>query len=259
MMHTLVYDGSFDGLLTAVFESYELKYKKATIIRSSLASENLFDSTHSVITDKDKSERVWTAIKKKCTSEGRTRLFKAHLSELPEIDTTILDYLRLVFSSEGKIDTNYAHPSVLKLSKVAKMVSREKHRMDAFVRFRLTKDNIYFATIEPDFDVLPLNLKHFRNRYADQKWIIYDVKRAYGLFYDLEGVETIEITLDKNLNSHSSKAIYFTPEELQIEELWQNYFKSTNIKSRANMKLHIKHVPKRYWKYLSEKQLIKKN
>ena len=31
------------------------------------------------------------------------------------------------------------------------------------------------------------------------------------------------------------------------------YFKSTNIKSRKNMKLHLQHVPKRYWKYLTEK------
>ena len=32
---------------------------------------------------------------------------------------------------------------------------------------------------------LPMLIKHFRNRYADQKWIIYDVKRGYGLHYDL--------------------------------------------------------------------------
>ena len=36
--------------------------------------------------------------------------------------------------------------------------------------------------------------------------------------------------------------------------MWKDYFDSTNIKERKNMKLHIRHVPKRYWKYLSEKQ-----
>ncbi|MGY0039832.1 DUF4130 domain-containing protein [Pedobacter sp. NJ-S-72] len=36
--------------------------------------------------------------------------------------------------------------------------------------------------------------------------------------------------------------------------LWKDYFKSTNIAARKNTKLHIQHVPKRYWKYLTEKQ-----
>ncbi|RZL34744.1 MAG: DUF4130 domain-containing protein, partial [Pedobacter sp.] len=37
--------------------------------------------------------------------------------------------------------------------------------------------------------------------------------------------------------------------------LWKDYFKSTNIESRKNTKLHVQHVPKRYWKYLTEKQI----
>ncbi|MGK4566274.1 DUF4130 domain-containing protein [Flavobacterium sp. 3HN19-14] len=36
--------------------------------------------------------------------------------------------------------------------------------------------------------------------------------------------------------------------------LWNDYFKSTNIPARKNMKLHLQHVPKRYWKYLTEKK-----
>ena len=45
----------------------------------------------------------------------------------------------------------------------------------------------------------------------------------------------------------------FDEDELVFQTLWRDYFKSTNIKSRKNMRLHIQHVPKRYWKYLSEK------
>lgn len=45
---------------------------------------------------------------------------------------------------------------VLKVAQTAKKVGRKKHRMEAFVRFQLTKDNIYFVNIEPNFNVLPL-------------------------------------------------------------------------------------------------------
>jgi len=40
------------------------------------------------------------------------------------------------------------------------------------------------------------------------------------------------------------------------QHLWKNYFKSVNIISRKNTKLHIKHIPKRYWKHLAKKSGI---
>jgi probable DNA metabolism protein len=125
--------------------------------------------------------------------------------------------------------------------------------MEAFVRFRLTKDGLYFASIEPDFDVLPLISKHFNSRYADQKWVIYDLKRNYGLYYDLEKVDIINISLPEDFDATKTSQDFFAAEELEFQTLWQDYFESTNIPSRKNMKLHIRHVPKRYWKYLSEK------
>ncbi len=134
------------------------------------------------------------------------------------------------------------------------MVRREKHRMDAFVRFKQTKEGVYFATIEPDFNVLPLNISHFKNRYADQEWIIYDLKRNYGVHYNLKDVNFIEVSFNKDSLKETKQSLFFSENELAFQELWKNYFKSTNIPSRKNMKLHIRHIPKRYWKYLSEKQ-----
>jgi len=126
--------------------------------------------------------------------------------------------------------------------------------MEAFVRFQLTHDGVYFSNIEPDFDVLPLISKHFRSRYADQQWLIYDVKRNYGIFYDLNSVEIISLDLQEIHTNSIRKTNAFTTEEYDYQDLWNNYFKSTNIKSRINMKLHTQHVPKRYWKYMSEKK-----
>ncbi|MES2689093.1 MAG: DUF4130 domain-containing protein, partial [Bacteroidota bacterium] len=49
------------------------------------------------------------------------------------------------------------------------------------------------------------------------------------------------------------KAISVDEHEEWYRQLWAGYFKHTNIPSRKNIKLHLQHVPKRYWKYLPEK------
>jgi probable DNA metabolism protein len=43
---------------------------------------------------------------------------------------------------------------VLTVQQTSRKVHREKHRMEAFVRFQLTKDQLYFAIVQPDFNVL---------------------------------------------------------------------------------------------------------
>jgi probable DNA metabolism protein len=43
-------------------------------------------------------------------------------------------------------------------------------------------------------------------------------------------------------------------DEQLFQKLWKAYFKSLTIKERINPKLQRQHLPKRYWKYLTEKQ-----
>ncbi|MBR9845000.1 MAG: DNA metabolism protein [Algicola sp.] len=255
MKHKILrYDGSFDGFLTAVFTVFEHKLNAVTIQKETNTQEGLFSENETVITDEVKANRVWKGLKNKSSSGSNYKLYCAFLSEQSGVEALLLDYINYAFATNVAIDKDYAHPSVLKISQIAKMVGREKHRMEAFVRFKLTKDDIYFANIEPDFNVLPLISKHFKNRYADQKWLIYDIKRHYGLYYDLQNVSIMQMHLPDDFDFTKSEDTYFAEEEFEFQTLWQDYFKSTNIESRENMKLHMRHVPKRYWKYLSEKQ-----
>lgn len=109
---------------------------------------------------------------------------------------------------------NFADEDILKISKICKSVSRERHRMTAFVRFEKMQDDIYFAKIDPDFNVLPLIRKHFKDRYADQKWMIYDLRRHYGLLYDLEQCEFFYPDEKVDLNQYQQK---FHEEEKNIK------------------------------------------
>ncbi|WP_461443704.1 TIGR03915 family putative DNA repair protein [Maribacter sp.] len=249
----LIYDGSFNGFLTAVFKTFDERIEVADIQKNSEAQRGLFSDTETVFTQMDKAKRVWNGIQKKSNSAIKNVYF-AFLSEHKGIEMLLYRYIRKLFSPTDMMHLNFSDDTVLKIDQLTKSVGREKHRMEAFVRFQLTQDGIYFANIEPDFDVLPLISKHFRSRYADQQWMIYDVKRKYGIFYDLDSVEIVSLDIKEVYANSIHKNDTFSGIEYDYQDLWNNYFKSTNIKSRINRKLHTQHVPKRYWKYLSEKK-----
>jgi len=247
MHHQLIYDGSFDGFLTAVFAVYEERLEVVSITPEAYFQAGFFAEGINVITDVKKAARVWKGLSK--FKNFRHDVYWSFLSEIEGNELVLLKTIQYVLATSRV--TDYGHTQLLRTAQVRKMVGREKHRMEAFIRFQLTKDSIYFAHVEPDFNVLPLIATHFKNRYADQQWIIYDIKRSYGLYYDLFKVTPMQMDFAENA---SDKTI-FTETEADYSSLWQNYFKSTTIKSRINLKLHIRHVPRRYWKYLNEKTL----
>ncbi|WP_010516659.1 TIGR03915 family putative DNA repair protein [Croceivirga radicis] len=250
---TLVYDGSLNGFLTTVFIAFEEKLHVADIQKEYQAQSGLFSNTETVFTDNSKAERVWNGLKKK-NYNTLTSIYFAFLSENEGIEFILYCFIKTMMAQQNFKGIDYGDATSLHISQLAKKVGREKHRMEAFVRFQLTKDQIYFANIEPDFNVLPLISKHFKNRYADQEWLIYDTKRKYGIYYDLHKVEMVDLELNEIHFNRTRKSEVFEENEYQYQNLWTNYFNSTNIKSRINKKLHQQHVPKRYWKYLSEKK-----
>ncbi|MEP6728545.1 MAG: TIGR03915 family putative DNA repair protein [Bacteroidota bacterium] len=252
-MDIVVYDGSFEGLLTAIFEIYEYKMHDVKIYKEDEASPALFGKIHIATTEKLKSERVYNKLKERLTPVALSRFYKTYLSELPFIENCLLRYVQYILASKLPAENNYSQPDILMLHQTSRKVDREKHRMEAFVRFQLTKDELYYSIIQPDYNVLPLISKHFKERYADQRWLIYDARRKYGLYYDLKNVSGVEINFDIDKNDKSGLATIHDEKEELYQQLWQQYFSSVNITARKNMKLHIQHMPKRYWCHLVEK------
>lgn len=255
-MITLKYDGTFKGLLCSMFYAFGRRQDEFNIQHKNINQNSLWGQDITITTETHKAHRVLEGLKKTVGSGGVSILYRSFLSEEQGIENDILHALKSIYTSGPESIKDHTDPQILRLHKVVKMVNREKHRMEAFVRFRLTKDEVYFASIEPDFDVLPLIKKHFHSRHADQRWLIYDMKRDYGLYYDLNKVERMQMTFESNFDATKTSDRIFTLEEIAFQELWKEYFSSTNIASRKNTVLHVRHVPKRYWKYLSEKQAV---
>lgn len=251
---TYVFDGSFAGLLTAIFDSYQRKHKHVKLLEKVHFEPDIFAAHLEVYTDTEKAKRVWNGLKNKISKTHQKHFYSAFLSELPNIYQQMFQYAHYIFDNAKGHDANYGNEAVLSIAQMSQKVHREKHRMEAFIRFKKGNNGIFFALINPDFNVLPLIVTHFKNRYADQPWIIYDERRKYGIHYDLHTVN--EVTMDfKTDNALIAAAdISIDEKEELYTTLWKDYFKSTNIVERKNMKLHIQHVPKRYWRYLTEKE-----
>ena len=123
--------------------------------------------------------------------------------------------------------------------------------------FQKAADSTFFAAVEPEKNALPLAIDHFKDRFADQPWLIYDIKRAYGFYYDLKEVRQVtfeEGSREGHLVTGMLDESLMDKDEKLFQQLWKTYFKAICIKERLNPRKHKQDIPVRYWKHMTEKQ-----
>lgn len=242
-------DGSFEGLLTAIFRAYATSLMPAAIVSVGSGQRGLFDNFERIDTDPAIADRVWTGLKRHLGAKHRQRLFQAHLSGYADVETLILQ--RIVEALPGR--RGFAPAADLSvgihIDQLSQKVRREAHRMKGFIRFQQAGDGSYLARIAPRYDVLPLIRRHFEIRYADQNWVIYDTVRKYGLAYHRR--TTREIRLDRAALAAIEQKV--GEQEQLCQVLWQHYYDAATIRTRDNPALHRRQLPRRYWRYLTEK------
>lgn len=255
-MLAFYYDKSFEGLLCAVFDAFKLKKMPECLLTDDDVVPLLVSDSHHVEFRNSKYERVYSALQKKLSNIALNQILFTWLSELPESDLIIFRYICKVFKSNYSIETDFGDPDVLAIHDIAKKVNKEKHHIQQFVRFNAIKnptsdEKIYFAVIDPIYNALPLTTRFFKDRYADQKWAIYDEKRQYGYFYDLEKLEKISLNDDLIINNKINQD-YLTDDEKLFQTMWYRYCNALTIKERINPKLQRQNMPRRFWQHLPE-------
>ena len=93
-MTTLVYDGSFEGLMTAVFEVFEYRFKPVKIMSREHYAEDFFSAFHEVITDSEKADRVIKKLENDLGKSGVKQLLLVYLSERPDSGNLILSAVK---------------------------------------------------------------------------------------------------------------------------------------------------------------------
>lgn len=243
---TYIYDGTFEGFLTAVYDSYYSNNKPEKIVSVYDYEPDLINSTITIYTDIMKSNKVYSAIENKISKDALINVFNVFLSSINNSDTLLYEYIKLGFKLGKDVDMHLHNDTVLSIHNISRKVSLEKHRMLGFVRFTKLNNDIFYSAINPDHNILSLIAPHFKERFQGQNWIIHDVKRETAVIYN--GNEWIFTVMPKN---------YIDLEKMkddseQYESLWKEYFTNIAIKERINPKLQKRMMPVRYWDNLTE-------
>lgn len=245
-MTTYFFDGTKNGLLTCIFESF---YEKR--IPDDLTTEcvqcGLLDEIVTIKTDNEKAERVYKCLKNCKTKYLVSDFNLTFRSGEKKRFKVLFDYLNVAISNKNiDVSKAFALPEIQAFTDLKNRIYTETHRFKGFLRFMETEKGFYYACYEPDNDITELLVPHFTAR-LQSPFIIHDIKRnilalCYGKRY-------------KILNGGDNGVTVFMSESEEIFlDLWQKYYKSINIEERKNLRQMRNYMPERYWKNLPEKQ-----
>jgi len=242
-----VYDGSYQGLMTAIYTALKAKEIPAAVIKESSFRENLFYDKIIIETSETKAEELSKNIEKHISRDSLRYVFHAFHSEFDKIEDHIYRYLLMGFKIGEKIDNHLTKDYVKNVQEAAKKVRRESHRLKGLIRFKEAAGGKFYAAVEPDYNILILIAPHFKSRFSIQDWIIHDKKRETAVIYSADDREWLLIDLEADFEPNLSQ------KENDVQELWISFFGSVSIQNRYNPKLQQQFMPKKYWRYLIEK------
>ena len=235
------YDGTYDGLMTVIFEKYKEIGK--CDIRKESEQVNFLESKF-VKTNLLEAQRVITAIKDNIGDEFLADSYKVFKSKDESKEETIAITVKscLVY---GRIYLGSSKKAAVKFRQIIRNFNHEVHTYKGLARFREIQENYLLAEIEPKNDILEHLTPHFLKRMPNEKFIIYDKNRKKASLCEKGSWEIVEILEMIGVDSK---------EEEIFKDAWQGFYKAIGIEERKNQKLMISNMPKKYWKYLPEKQ-----
>lgn len=244
-----LYDGTFDGLLTCIFEIYYTKQMPLNIAMEQNFQSEFGQITRVVETDNIKSQRVADGFKKKCGDDAFKNVVTSFLSNHNEKSMKIYNYMKVGFSFSFSSINEIGREEVYDLIKICNTVKKEAHSMTGFVRFKLMKNGVYYSVIEPTHNVLPLIMPFFADRYCDQPFIIHSPNYKMAGYYDMNQWRLIEID---NIDLPDEDEY-----QVSYEKMWKRFYDTIAIKGRENKVCRRSHMPLKYWKNLTEMKFYK--
>ena len=236
------YDGSFEGLLCCVFESYTWK-EIPLAVHSSGEDQGLLLESKWIETDMDKAERVLKSIPLRISPEAEELVRLGFWSCTPEKELLLLKFLYLGFRHGSKVMNMLADDTVYALQKAVQQLRREGHLYLGFVRFSVYGP-VMAAVIEPQGYILPVIQDHFCDRFQGESFMIYDQTHEMALIHE-PGREAI-LPLSGWVPPEPDEA------EAAYRRLWTGFYEAIGIKERRNDRLRSSLMPKRYWKHMLE-------
>ena len=241
-----LYDGSFDGLLCAIFECYNSHEIPVSIEENNNVQQGLFLEYKIISTDEKKARRVSNAVSSKISRISLINLYYAYLSDAENKEIACLEYVITGFHFGSSVNSRLAIDCVSQVRDAVKRVKNEAHQYLGFVRFRELEGGIFYSEINPKCNILPAISKHFQSRFSNMPWIIYDKSHALCLVYNGKSCCLTPVEYTPNIK--------LSEDELKYEHFWKTFYNTIEIKERHNERCRMTHMPKRFWENLIEMQ-----
>jgi len=237
------YDGSFEGLLCCIFESYACKEVPIAIYCDEDNMPTLFAS-RTIQTDRDHANRVLRKVVK-CSPYAAELLHKGYLTCLPDKELHLYRLVAKLLKEGSSFLRNFSDETLHPVAAAVRHLDGEAHLLKGFVRFS-EMGGVLGSEIEPKNRVLPLLRSHFCARYREEKFFIYDRTHQEALFY--AGGKAVILPLENFRMAPPDET------EAHYRLLWKRFYDTIAIKERENPRCRMTHMPKRYWNTMTEFQ-----
>ena len=225
------YDGSFQGFLCCVFESFARREIPAAVCTPQTEQLTLF-ALRDIPTDEQRARRVFAGVGR-LGGQLRYRLTTAFLSAEPDKDLTLLRFVRRAFEAGPGAAQMLGDPEIAAAWALERAVNNEAHLLLEFLRFE-ERGGMLGAVIHPKNRVLPLLRAHFCSRLPDESFMIYDATHGVAMLRRGDEVRYLEMQ-------------DYAPEPDEAEEnwqqLWQGFFRALTIEERRNPRCQRTHCP----------------
>lgn len=243
-MLVYLYDSTWDGLLSAIYEAYARREVPERILPVSQHALNWLDHTVEITTDPAKAAKVARSIPLKISNQASQHADRVFRTSDSDKATLIYQYLRLGYQFGRSVDNHLQEDAVRQVHEVSRRVGFEVHRFQGLLRFVKTSWGAYYAQFKPDNHITDLLAPHFAERLADQNWIIHDTRRQVAALYNGQNWILTDALPEALIAQQDSEQHY--------QAMWRTYFQHIAISERKNLRLQRQFLPARYWQDLTE-------
>jgi len=249
-----LHDGTLEGLLTAVARAVKSERQMQGIFGKADYVPNLFDTVEYVPASAAQAKKLLDYLAQ-LDPQASQLAINGYLSEDREVGIHLYHFVGLCLRQNKSAVTYHAHNSVRLLDEMSRKVSFEAHRLSGLIRFRILADELQYGPFSSDHNVIGFCAAHFRRRLASRRWILHDLGRNIGLYWDTK--ELHPVSLDEEISAYVTQhgelpATELTADELYYQRLWRGFYQAINNPGRENKQLQRQLMPRRYWKYLVE-------
>lgn len=239
-----LYDGSLEGLFSAVFLAYERKEAPADVVEAHAYRPRLGQEAVEVETYMDRAMRVRDGIVRACGEKSYEAIKAVFLSDDCAKGAVILRFVRYAMRRGERALFEVAHPSVADFVRINRAVYNERHRWQQFMRFSKVEGGVYVARCNPNASVVPLLMDWFAGRFNTQPFLIFD---------EVHGVAGVSNGGDWRLvRTESLDVPGQTAEDAYFEKAWKTFYDTIAVEARYNPELRRQFMPKRFWRNIVE-------